>query len=57
MSLNTRKIIKEKKAPLKADVKNQAMELAQLAFDVFMDKRHVVGVQKGLNNANQSKKT
>ena len=40
-----------KKAEPKENLQEQAMAYAQLALDIFQDKRHVVGAKSGHNNA------
>jgi hypothetical protein len=53
MSLKVQK--KTIKATSPAPSQEDLLEFAQLAFDIFTDKRHVVGVKSGQKNANRTK--
>lgn len=53
MSPKVRK--KAVKASSQTPSQEHLLEFAQLAFDIFMDKRHVVGVKLGQKHANRTK--
>lgn len=53
MGLKVRKSVNQ---PVNLSLDEQALEIAQLALDIFIDKKHVGVVKSGQKNANQIKK-
>jgi hypothetical protein len=57
MSIKTRRgVIKSERKSTSASVKEEALALAQLALDIFKDKKQCSGVKIGQNYANHQRK-